>query len=304
MSGSGDGLESGAISPPPPWARDTPSGSRVEALWIYPLKGGKGIPMDALEVVPGGPAHDRRWMLVDEGGRFISQRTLPALTQLSARPQGGGLVLEMAGQVLEVSTPAGSTLMAEVWGDAVRCVAAGPKADRWLSQGLQQAVRLVHLPATQLRAVDPNFAPGHEVGLADGYPFLVVTTGSLEGLNRRLDHPVSMERFRPNVVVTDPTPHVEDGWRRFQVGGVSFRGVKPCARCTVPTLDPHTGEGGPEPLRTLATYRRWNGKVWFGMNAVAQGGGRLEVGAPVQIQEGSRGAFPEVLAETFRASDM
>lgn len=280
------------------------SPSRVEALWIYPLKGGRGIPVEALEVVVGGPAHDRRWMLVDEGGRFISQRTLPALTQVSARPRPGGLILEMAGESLEVPTPAGAPIKAEVWGDSVRCVAAGPEADGWLSQGLGQSVRLVHLPPTELRAVDPDFAPGHVVGLADGYPFLVLTTGSLADLNRRLDHPVGMERFRPNVVVADPTPHAEDGWRRFQIGDVSFRGVKPCARCTVPTLDPRTGEGGPEPLRTWATYRRWRGKVWFGMNAVALGGGTIAVGALVEVQEGSRSAFPEVLAETFLASDM
>ncbi|MEX2528782.1 MAG: MOSC N-terminal beta barrel domain-containing protein [Gemmatimonadota bacterium] len=297
MTDPPDGHKSG--TPPHP-----PSGSRVEALWIYPLKGARGMSVDTLEVVPGGPAYDRRWMLVDAEGQFISQRTLPALTQLSARPQEGGLILEMAGGAFEVPTPSGLSIPAQVWGDAVRCVPAGPAADRWLSHGLRKAVRLVHLPATELRAVDANFAPGHEVGLADGYPFLVVSTGSLEELNRRLDDSVTMERFRPNVVVADPTPHVEDGWHRFQIGDVSFRGVKPCARCSVPTLDPRTGEGGVEPLRTLATYRRWNGKVWFGMNAVAQGSGEVEVGAMVQIQEGSRSTFPEVLAETFRASDM
>ena len=195
-----------------------------------------------------------------------------------ARPEGGG---NAGGEALEV----------EIWGDRVQAVAPHPEGDAWLSDFLGAPVRLVYQPDRSHRPTDPHFAPGAEVSLADGYPILVLTRASLDELNRRLAEsgsgPLPMDRFRPNLVVEGPvTPHAEDGWRRFQVGGVAMAGVKRCARCAVTTVDPATGARGKEPLRTLAHYRRdLEGRVFFGQNVVPLGVGAVAVGDRVELLE-------------------
>jgi hypothetical protein len=137
-----------------------------------------------------------------------------------------------------------------------------------------------------VRPVDPGFArPADQVGFADGFPFLLISQASLDDLNTRLEQPVSMPRFRPNLVVTGCEPYAEDNWRAIRVGPLSFRVVKPCSRCTIPTVNPETGVAGREPLRTLARYPRWDNKVFFGQNLIHDSLGRLEVGMPVEILE-------------------
>jgi hypothetical protein len=163
---------------------------------------------------------------------------------------------------------------------------AGDEAAEWLGRFLGTSCRLVCLPDDRVRAVDPEFArPGDQVGFADGFPFLVIARASLDDLNARLPEPLSMVRFRPNLVIGGATPYAEDGWRRIRVGALELRLVKPCSRCTVPTVDPATGERGPEPLRTLTGYRRRGNKVYFGQNAVHDGIGELAVGDPVEVLE-------------------
>jgi uncharacterized protein YcbX len=116
------------------------------------------------------------------------------------------------------------------------------------------------------------------VSFADGYPFLVISEASLADLNRRLDAPLEMERFRPNIVVSGVDEFAEDLWREVTFGSIAFRGAKRCSRCVVTTIDPATGTKNKEPLRTLASYRRWDKQVWFGMNFIADGTGSLRVG--------------------------
>jgi uncharacterized protein len=162
-----------------------------------------------------------------------------------------------------------------LWNDQMRVPAPVPEADAWMSEVLGAPVRLVFQPDSVVRPADPRHAPGAEVSFADGYPVLVVGQASLDELNRRLDAPVPMDRFRPNVVVDgNLRAHAEDRWRRFRLGDVPCAGVKLCARCAVTTVDTVTAERGKEPLRTLATYRGWGGKVWFGQNVVPEASGR------------------------------
>jgi hypothetical protein len=135
--------------------------------------------------------------------------------------------------------------------------------------------------------VNPDRTPVEaHTAFSDGYPLLVLSEGALDALNARLPAPLPIARFRPNLVVADCEPHAEDGWRRIRVGALELVLVKPCDRCAVTTVDPETGErGGAEPLRTLARYRRRDGAVWFGQNAIALGTGRLGVGARVEVLE-------------------
>ena len=124
---------------------------------------------------------------------------------------------------------------------------------------------------------------GQRVGFADGFPFLVATTGSLSDLNQRLETPVSMKRFRPNIVIAGAEPFEEDRWGRFSVNGVVFENVKPCSRCSITTVAPETGLASAEPLRTLSTFRRFESGVMFGQNAICFGPGVVRVGDDVEI---------------------
>jgi uncharacterized protein YcbX len=165
---------------------------------------------------------------------------------------------------------------------------------RWLSAAIGRECALVYMPDRHERQVSPERArPSDIVSFADGYPFLLISEASLGDLNARLATPLSMRRFRPNIVVSGARPFAEDGWRELRLGGIGFRGAKPCDRCVVTTRDPDTGASGPEPLRALAGFRRWDGKVWFGMNLIHDGPGWLEVGAAVEVVHASTSAAGE-----------
>jgi len=144
---------------------------------------------------------------------------------------------------------------------------------------------LAYMPDTVVREVDQNYAPaGGRAGFADGFPFLLVGEASLADLNARLARPLPMNRFRPNLVVSGSAPFAEDGWRSIRIGNIPMEVVKPCARCVVTTTDQGTGRrDGDEPLHTLASFRRQEGKVMFGQNAVPYGQGLLRIGDPVEL---------------------
>lgn len=176
------------------------------------------------------------------------------------------------------------SLSVTIWDD--RCIATwtGERATQWFSDLLEIDCSLVHLPERAARTVDPDYAPAdHQVAFADGFPFLLISEASLGDLNRRLETPLPMNRFRPNLVIAGVEAFGEDQLGGFEIGGMRFRTVKPCDRCIVTTTDQETGERGVEPLRTLATYRRSNGKVLFGQNVVHTGTGRLRVGDPLLV---------------------
>jgi uncharacterized protein YcbX len=258
----------------------------LSALYRYPVKSLRGQGLDALDVGPRGPLADRQWMVVDADGRFLTQRQLPRMclveTELDA---GGGLHLRAPGMPeLAVAAGAGGRVAVRVWSDHVTARPAGPDADRWLSEFLDTDCRLVRFADDVVRPVDPDYArPGDQVGFADGFPFLLISESSLADLNGRLERPIEMRRFRPNLVVSGCAPHAEDGWRRIRIGQLRFRVAKPCARCIIPTIDIDTGERADEPLRTLMTYRRRDNKILFGQNLVHDGEGRLAVGMPVEV---------------------
>ncbi|MFF3564830.1 MOSC domain-containing protein [Streptomyces sp. NPDC002574] len=270
---------------------------RLSALHVYPVKSAGGVPLSRATVEPWGLAGDRRWMLVDAAGKFVTQREQPrlALARAESLPHGG-LLLHAPGQdplVVDVPTP-GATVPVTIWRDKVEAVTAGVAAAAWFGAYLGMEVTLVHLddPARR-RPVDPDFGrPGETVSFADGFPLLLTTQASLDALNGLIaggDHahegPVPMNRFRPNAVLTGTEAWAEDTWRRIRIGEVEFRVVKPCGRCVVTTTDQRTAERGKEPLRSLARHRRIGAGLVFGQNVVPLGTGTLRVGDALSIME-------------------
>lgn len=263
--------------------------NRVTRLRIHPVKGARGCDVDAVDFDVLGPSFDRRWMVVTPDGGFVSQRDTPALATVEARVADGHLTLAAPGIetiALPVS-PGGDPIRVSVWNSVVDVRAVAPVADEWLSSVLGGAHRLVFMRADDVRHTDPAYAKGHRVSFADGYPALLVTEGSVDEVSRRVGRAIPVERFRPNIVVTGERPHAEDFWRSFTIGPLGFRGVKLCARCKVTVTDQESGVRDPdqEPLRTLARYRRIESMVYFGLNVVHGGTGRISVGDPVEIHE-------------------
>jgi uncharacterized protein YcbX len=256
----------------------------VSQLNVYPVKGLKGIAVDSSPATPRGLAHDRRFVVVDGEGHFLSQRELPLMATVWTEIAGGELRLA-APDHDEVAVPlepaGGEPLVATVWNSECAAIAPSPEADRWLSEVLGRPCRLAYMPESTRRTSSERHAgPGHLVGFADGFAFLVVSEASLAALNARLERPVPMDRFRANIVVSGCEAFAEDGWGEFAVGSATLRMAKPCGRCQVTTTDQATGElTGPEPLATLSAWRmsaEYGAR--FGMNAVTLRPGAIRVG--------------------------
>ena len=264
----------------------------VASLHRYPLKSAGGVAPDTARVERRGLAGDRRWMLVDTDGAFLSQRTHPRLALIGVEATSEGLRLSAPERPpLSVPTPdaAAERLPVEVWGDTVEAALAPAAAHAWCAAHLDAEVRLVYMPSESRRTVDADYAVRADdiVSFADGYPLLLTTTASLADLNTRLDAPLPMDRFRPNVVVSGAEAWAEDTWRRLRIGEVTFRAVKPCGRCAITTIDQQTATRGKEPLTTLARFRRdpTTGKVNFGWNLIPETQGTIRVGEAVEVLE-------------------
>jgi uncharacterized protein YcbX len=228
----------------------------------------------------------------------VTAREYPRLVLVTPFLTGGGLRLTgPGGSDLTVSAPGGDELIpVTVWQSRVLAAPAGAAADAWISAVTGEPVRLVYLDDPTRRRPNPDYSrDGDRVSFADGYPLLLTTESSLAALNeaiaagpRATEGPLPMRRFRPSVVVAGAGSWAEDGWRRLRIGEVTFRAVKGCDRCVLTTIDPDTAATGKEPIATLARTRRWDGKVWFGMNLIPDGpqaGRSIRVGDPVQVLE-------------------
>ncbi len=254
----------------------------VSGLYVYPIKSCGGIPLDAAELDERGIRHDRRWMLVDETGKFVSQRTDPQLSLVKVGISADSLTVN-APEMPELEIPftpiLTASMLATVWDDTVEVSPVGEEVDRWFSQFLREPRRLVYLPDDSVRVVDPDFGRLEDrVALPDGFPLLLISEASLEDLNGRLEAPLPMNRFRPNIVVGGCGAFAEDEWGYVVVGKVGMRVVKPCARCKITTVDQDTAITSKEPLRTLATFRKRGGEVLFGQNLIHEEAGTLRVG--------------------------
>ena len=220
---------------------------------------------------------------------ILQQRVLPklAVVKTALQTDGGLLVTGTDKDPLRVRPPAGEERgNVTVWGDRVDAADAGPEAAAWFSQFLGLTCRLMFMDESAHRPVAPDYGQeGDVVSFADALPLLVTTEACLTDLNRRLEKPLPMSRFRPNLVVDGNAPWADDDWRRVRVGEVEFDITHPCARCVVTTIDQGTGEKGRdgEPLKTLSTFRRGEKGVLFGQNLVPRSGGTIRVGDEVTV---------------------
>ena len=261
---------------------------RVVGLFRYPLKSAAGVSCREVELDRFGVRDDRRWMIIDAAGAPITLREAPRLARLRACVAPGGLLLEWgndAARTLVERPAAGSRrIPIRIWDDTVRLPRADDAANDWLGERLGREARLVWMPDDVERPVNPRYAgPDDRTSLTDGYPLHIVGSGSMADLNARLEQPIGIDRFRPNIYVEGPPAFDEDTWVEVRIGESLLRVVKPCPRCAVTTVDPATGERGREPLRTLSAYRKREGGVMFGQNALHEGTGRLRVGDAVVV---------------------
>jgi uncharacterized protein YcbX len=259
---------------------------QLSGITIYPVKSCAGIDLDLVTLDRFGPVGDRRWLVVDERGRFISQRDQARMALIRVEQMQGGIRLSLGDSSSQVGIPGADAteLRVSVWEDSVRALLADSSAGEWLSRQLGRPCRLVYMPDTCQRLVDGLYArDGETVSFADGFPLLLISEASLVDLNSRLDNPVPMNRFRPNLVVSGCERFAEDGWRRIRIGDVKFNVAKPCSRCVIPTIDQATGQRDGQINRVLASFRRVNGQVMFGQNLLYQRAGRLSLGDSVEV---------------------
>ena len=265
----------------------------LASIHLYPIKSLGGFEVAQARLTDRGLQHDRRWMLVDEDDRFVSQREIATMACLHCTPHDygfrvtdirSGATLDMPWQFAE-----GAECSVIVWDDRMTALEADGSFSAWFCERLGRTLRLVYMPERSERAVDRTYAEGI-TSFSDGFPYLIISQASLDDLNDRIPHTerIPMDRFRPNLVIAGGSAFQEDGWERITIDGVNFELVKPCSRCMITTTDQRSGERSKEPLRTLAKYRSGlsvarNGKVDFGMNAMAEHKGVITKNGVVTI---------------------
>ena len=263
---------------------------KLTEINIYPIKSTRRIALREGTVLKRGLSRDRRWMLVDDEGVFVTARQHPRLAVVATRINAETLVANAPGMpelVVPLQPPANPSRQVRIWRDGCTAVDCGAPYHRWFSQYLGISCHLVRMRSSDVRPVNPDYGrAGDEVSFADGFPLLLISEASLADLNSRLDKPVSMRRFRPNVVVAGCDPYAEDDWARIRIGALVFEVAKACSRCVFTTIDPDTGEKDPqlEPLRTLSSYRkRAAGGVFFGQNLIPRDAGTIHLEDPIEI---------------------
>ena len=269
--------------------------ARVTRLFHYPVKSLRGIELPAARIEATGIAFDRQWMVVDEAGRFLTQRTHPHMARIVPRIDGGVLTLSLAGFPDLTVRPGegGEILEVTIWDDFCRAQSQGHSADEWLSRALGEPVRLARVTQDMGRRASYQYAQdvAAPIGFPDGFPLLVCNEASLADLNTRLPQPMPIERFRPNLVIAGLAPWDEDRIDRIVCGALALKLVKPCTRCSIPTFDHLSGEPAFNVLRVLKTFRfdaALHG-VTFGENAVIERGvgTTLAAGTPCEVSFGS-----------------
>ncbi|KAH9795437.1 MOSC domain-containing protein [Citrus sinensis] len=287
---------------------------KVTSIFVYPIKSCRGISVSQAPLTPTGFRWDRQWMVINNKGRAYTQRNEPklALVQIELpneaflegwEPTGSSyMVIRAPGmQALKIpmSKPCDIADGVSVWEWSGSALDEGAEASNWFTNYLGKSSRLVRYNAeSETRPVDPEYAAGQITMFSDGYPFMLLSQGSLDALNKLLKEPVPINRFRPNILVDGCEPFSEDTWTEVRINKFTFQGVKLCSRCKIPTINQDTGDAGPEPNETLKQIRsdkvlrpgrKQRGKIYFGQNMVCkdnltEGNGKvLNLGDPVFV---------------------
>lgn len=259
----------------------------LSALYVYPIKSASGISLQTSIVEGQGLKNDRRFMVVDSTGKFLTQRQYPRMALIETEILGDDLHViapEMPRLVVSLIPEVTSQAFVEVWQDQCMAAPVSKESHEWLSHFLGITCQLVYMPSDSHRLIDDSYKAKYNlVSFADELPFLLVGEASLQDLNNRLEKPIPMNRFRPNIVIAGGEPFIEDNWSFIQIGEVVFKVVKPCSRCSIPGIDQSSGIQGKEPLSTLASYRLYKGEILFGQHLSLEQPGIVNTGMQVKV---------------------
>jgi len=270
----------------------------VSELAIYPVKSLAQVRINESRVDDFGLHNDRRWMVVDQQGRFITQRQqsrmcliqVTFLVPSTADKQSSATAIQLSAPgmpSITVEIPISKKFeLVTVWNDQCNAIDCGSDVANWLSEFLSVTCKLVYFSEDEIRQVDQTFAqPNDRTAFSDGFPILLLSQASLDDLNSRLVDAIPMKRFRPNIVVSGCDAFEEDNWKLIRIGELFLRIVKPCSRCVIPSINTDTGERNKEPTKTLLQFRQRDNKIYFGQNVITNGPGFLSVGDEIEIIE-------------------
>ncbi|MBT8143834.1 MAG: MOSC N-terminal beta barrel domain-containing protein [Gammaproteobacteria bacterium] len=256
----------------------------LERLFVYPIKSTAPVELEQAQVTPLGLQHDRRYVITDADGRFLTARRFPSMVLIQSRIEGDGLVIEAPGCAATELDP--ETFPARysditIWKDTVSAQHCPAAVDTWFSDYLGIEAHCFYMGAASSRPA----RGGGEVSFADAAPLMLLSQASIDALNERLDQPVEVRNFRPNLLVSNTGAHAEDEWRRFTIGAAEFEFMWPCSRCVLTTVDPDTGSkrADRQPLATLFEYRKEGNDALFGINVRVKTGGSIASGQPVRL---------------------
>ena len=253
----------------------------VKEIYIYPIKSLAGISCQSALAEEMGFENDRRWMLIDAENQMITQREHRIMSQFYPKILDGKIGITFKDQKHEfsINEHLDNSLEVNVWDDKSEVVEVNQATSKWFSQHLGFECKLVKILKNGDRKHESSrVKETFNVSLADGYPYLLIGTKSLDFLNNKLDEKITVKRFRPNIVVSSENPHEEDDFKSFTIGKVQFKNIKPCGRCIMVNNDPENGRLKKEPLKTLSKYRNVNNSVLFGTNIVSLNSGNITVG--------------------------
>lgn len=261
----------------------------MSQLLIYPIKSLKGIPIDEAVLSDRGLQYDRRWLLVDENYRFLSQREYSQMALINTAIENDKLVVFYSKDAcnkyhISLQPVLSSIVTVSIWDDVCEAQLISSLADEWFSDVLKIKCRLVYMPDNSRRVVDEKYAKRNDItSFADDFPVLIIGQSSLDDLNSRLTNRLPMDRFRPNIVFEGADAFEEDRMEHFVINDINFYAVTPCARCVITTINQQTGVQGKEPLKTLSTYRKAGNNIYFGQNVLYDRSGIINIGDKITI---------------------
>lgn len=257
---------------------------KIRSLHIYPVKGLRGISVPQVYLEERGLQYDRRWLLVDDDGQFLSQRNYPQMAKFITSLENDILRIEYNSDSIAINTFTDEIKNVNIWGVDTWGYVVDPEVSAWFSQHLETGCHLIHMgeETIRMKAID-HARQQSMVSYADGYPLLLLGTASVVLLNENCNVEIPANRFRPNMIIETNKPHEEDHWQEIQFPNASVEVIKPCARCQVINVDQMSAEKYKEPLRTLLSYRRDGNKVNFGANAICLVPGTISVGDIIEV---------------------
>lgn len=258
----------------------------ITGIYIYPIKSLGGISLQSASMCETGLQFDRRWMLVDANHQFITQREFKQLCLFKVSMDSNRFTITYQDHQLSIplTLETGEYCKVTVWESEVEAIVAPVELNNWFSEKLQQTVKLVYMPDSAYRGINPKYVVQNErVGFADGYPVMIIGEASMQLLQSKVSEPIPVDRFRPNIVFSSNVAHEEDFWQYFTINTALFRGIKPCKRCLVTTINQQNAISGAEPLKTLSTYRKVDNHILFGQNVAAPVTGTVSIGDEISV---------------------